>query len=98
MINPTMPTPEYDYLDIETGIGTLLKTGAGELNGIVLANAGTAWEVDIYDGTSSLGTSIAKIRGATLPNSLKFFLRFRTGLFIDTVKGTTVGGLTAIFK
>lgn len=88
---------DYDYLDISTGVGTLVKTGAGELNSLIINNAGSSWEVDLYDGTSSSATSIGKIRGLGV-GDIPYNLRFRTGLFIDTVKGTTVGDLTVIYE
>ncbi len=89
---------DYDYLEISSAIGTLVKTGAGELNALVFNNAGSSWEVDLYDGTSSAATSIGKVRGLTLPGVLKYNLRFRTGLFIDTVKGSTAGDLSVIYE
>lgn len=87
-----------NYQNISTGVGTAVKSTAGFLHGISINNAGTAWEIDVYDGTASSGTLIAKIRGTTLPTSLQFDVAFAVGLFIDSVKGTTVGDLTVEYR
>lgn len=88
----------FTLQEINTGVGTLVKTGAGFLHRININNAGSSWEIDVYDGTSSSGTSIAKIRGATTIVSPEYNGTFSTGLFIDTVKGTTVGDLTVSYR
>lgn len=84
--------------NISTGVGTQVKTGTGEIYSVTINNAGSSWEIDLYDGTSSAGTSIGKIRGATLPINLNYNGAFSAGLFIDTVKGTTVGDLTVSYR
>lgn len=88
----------FTLSEISTAIGTLVKTGSGFIHLIQINNAGSAWEIDVYDGTSTSGTSIGKIRGTTLPTNIRFDGSFATGLYIDTVKGTTVGNLTVSYR
>lgn len=88
----------FSYANISTAVGTAVKSAAGFLHGITINNAGTAWEVDVYDGTSSSGTKIASIRSATVPTELLFNVVMGTGIFVDTVKGTAVGDLTVRYR
>lgn len=83
---------------ISTGVGTSVNSGSCFLHTIVINNPGTAWEIDVYDGTASSGTSRGKIRSAAAPTTLTYDVSLATGLFIDTVKGTTVGDLTVSYR
>lgn len=83
--------------NIVSAAGTLVKTGAGMLHLIQVNDVGTAWEIDIYDGTTSSGTALAKMRSTTVGDK-RFDVTFATGLFIDTVKGTAVGNLTVSYR
>jgi hypothetical protein len=87
----------FTPLEISTAIGTLVKTGVGVIKSITFNNVGTAWEVDVYDGTASTGTSIGKIRGAGV-TTLTYDGAFSVGLFVDTVKGTTPGNITVSYR
>lgn len=88
----------FSAANIASATTSQVKTGTGLLHNITINNAGTSWEIDIYDGTSSSGTSLGKIRGATLPNSLRFDTTFSSGLFVDAVKGSTAGDITISYR
>jgi hypothetical protein len=97
--NDVMKVEErFTGLEINTAVGTTVKTGSGFLHGITINNPGSSWEIDIYDGTSSSGTKMATVRSAAVPTRLNYNFTFATGLFIDTVKGTTVGDITVSYR
>jgi hypothetical protein len=99
LVNDLIKTEQrFNLTNISTGVGTTVKTGSGLVHSITINNPGTAWEVDVYDGTASSGTSIGKIRSAAAPSTLRLDGSFATGLFIDTVKGTAVGDLTVTYR
>ncbi len=87
----------FSGVEVEAS-ATTVKTGSGFLHALSILNAGTAWEIDVYDGTSSSGTRIGRIRSATVPTTLILNRTFATGLFIDPVKGTTTGNLHVSYR
>ncbi len=96
--NDVLKTEErFSYSVISTAVGTLVKTGAGFLKSLTVNNAGTAWEIDVYDGTASSGATMGKIRGAGV-TTLNYNSSFATGLFVDSVKGTTAGDVTVSYR
>lgn len=113
MLEVQTKPPTYSWNDINSGIGTQVVTistptspvgtsGAAKVtraifHSIVVNNPGSAWEVDLYDGTSSSATSIGKIRSMADPTIMLYDITLNVGLFIDTVKGTTVGDLTVLY-
>lgn len=88
---------DRSFNTINTAIGLLAKTGPGFLDSIIINNAGTAWEVDVYDGTSSSGTRMAAIRSGSFGDS-QYGIPFANGLFIDAAKNTVVGELIVKYK
>lgn len=89
---------QFSYANISTAVGTAVKSAAGFLHGITINNAGTAWEIDVYDGTASSATRVATIRSAAVPTELLFNIVMSSGIFIDTVKGTTAGDITVRYR
>lgn len=65
------------------------------LHTINLTNAGSAWVISIYDGTSTTGTPI--VISASSPNSWQLFLKFYIGIFI-VASGTTPGSITLSYS
>ncbi len=92
-LDVTTRLPTLAWTNINTGIGSVIQKGAGTLKALSIVNAGSSWEVDVYDGTASTGTRIAFFRGLTAPGTVTLDIPYTNGLFIDTVKGTTVGEL-----
>ena len=84
---------------ISTATGTLITSGRGRLGAVTLSTAGTAWEITLYDGTTSASTTtIAVIKNNSVPIRLEYDVPFRNGLFVDTEKGTTAGDLLVTYK
>lgn len=82
---------------------TQLKNGAGLLQAIIVANAGTSWTLQVNDGPSGNGNATVGILGATpltVPavgtNLLPSPLPFSYGLQVVTA-GTTAGELEFIW-
>lgn len=95
------------YSNVTGGAATTQVTSnPGTLASLVIDSAGTAWELDIYDGFSSALTlteankssfnpiPIVKIRGLTLPTTIPISVPITQGIFIDGTKGTTAGTVT----
>lgn len=72
------------FSNIAAATSTLVKTGAGQLQGITVNTTGTASTATVYDGTSAAGTKIATINTTVAFNGA-YSLAFTTGLFIVTV-------------
>lgn len=87
------PRSQSQYTVLSSAAAVTVKSGAGFLQSIILNNAGTAWEIDVYDGAGTTATRIAAIRNASVPTVLRYDLPFTQGLYIDGVKGTTAGDL-----
>ena len=83
---------------INTAAGTLVVSGSGRLGSVIVNNFGTAWEIELYDGTSSASTNvIGVIKGGTVPTKIDYNIPFKRGLFVNTEKGTTAGDLTLTY-
>lgn len=79
------------YKRINSNATTTVTGNAAQLHTIVVGAAGSAWVIDVYDGTSS-DTQIAQIK-PTAPVTLIYDVYARKGLTIVTT-GTTAGDLT----
>lgn len=77
---------------ITTNTGTQVKTGPGVLLGLSVLTAGTAWTVDIYDGTSASGSHLFHVTADTVGPVTFAPTRFVSGLFVVTA-GTTPGSV-----
>lgn len=88
-----------NYNRINSAVGQLISSGPGRLGYINIHNAGTAWEVELFDGTSSAATTtIGVIKGATTPVRFEYDLPFRNGLYVNAEKGTAAGDLIITYK
>lgn len=82
---------------------TQIKNGAGLLQAVIIANAGTSWTMQLNDGPNQAGSVVA-ILGATpltVPavgtNLLPQPLPFTNGLQIVTA-GTTAGEMSLVWS
>lgn len=98
MNNVKVTNDQYSYTNIASATAIAVKTGAGFFNKIVINNAGTAWEVDVYDGTGTTGARIGTLRNASVPQYILYEIPITTGIYIDAVKGTTSGDLIVVYK
>ena len=77
------PPGSGKYMSIDTAGGTLVKSGPGSLQAVVI-NTGTASAtVSLFDGTTSAGISMGVINAAS-EFDLSYGLQFNTGLFVET--------------
>ena len=85
------------YKSIEVGLGTLVKTGPGQLVGFLITSVNnTAHDVVFYDGTSTSGPTIAVVRvnpSTYGPNPISVWpahpIQFQNGLYVYSGHGNT---------
>lgn len=75
--------------------GTLIKTGSSVLFSVNVGDPGSAMEIDLYDGTSTSGQLIAKLK-PTVSGSYQFNAALNNGLYV-VISGTTVGDVTITY-
>lgn len=96
--NDVIKTETRCSYSVTTGLAaTAVKSGAGFFHALQINTEGEDWEIDVYDGTSSAGTRIAKIRRSSMCCGI-YDVAFTTGLFVDAVKGTGGGDLTVSYR
>jgi hypothetical protein len=91
-----------NYVEITGKGNNVIKSAPGQLNNIVVTNAGTAWTFIIYDNTTCTGSAIivgggGAITVPTAPFVYQFNLQTNTGLCITT-GGTTAGSMTVGYR
>ncbi len=86
------------FTNITTNATTVVKSGAGFLNRIVINNAGaSANTAAIYDNTAGSGTLIGTIDTVELNGRvMEYGVDCKTGITIVTATGTA-GDLTVVF-
>lgn len=85
------------YMAINTALGTLIKSGPGKLVGFLITSVNNnAHDVDFYDGTSTSGTHIVKVRvnpSTYGPDPISVWpahpIEFQNGLYIYVGHGNT---------
>lgn len=75
--------------------GTLIKAGSGVLYSINVGDPGSAMEINLYDGTSTSGQLITKLK-PTVSTSYQFNANLNNGLYV-VISGTTVGDVTITY-
>lgn len=78
------PPGSGKYLNLTTAGGTLIKSGAGSLQGVVINSGSTSATLSLFDGTNSSGVSMGIISAAS-EFDLSYGLQFSTGLFVEIV-------------
>jgi hypothetical protein len=84
----------YRYKYLSTQNAETIKTGAGELEAIVVG-ATSAGAVKIYDSAGSGGVQIGELKASIAENTYKFDCRFAVGLHIENPLGSK---LTVIYR
>ena len=87
--------PVFSYNNIATSAQTLVKTGVGML-GIVAINSTLTSAVRGYDNTVSGGSTLFTIPAGTAPTSIRYDLKFNTGLVVSS--GAGADNLTIMYK
>lgn len=77
------------FANITTNTTTVVKTGSGVLDRIVIGTAGTSSVITVYDNTAASGTKIGTVSGDAQA-VLVFGVRFATGLTIVTTGAPNV--------
>ena len=87
------------YTNIANKATNVIKVGAGFLQGVTVAGAGTSWTMQIFDssdaGTPSNGSAIFGATAVTVPTAntqIVLNVHFTKGLIVVT-GGTTAGEL-----
>lgn len=86
----------YSYSHISTNTTTVVKSGAGTLNAVVINNSGTSATATIFDSTTGSGSIIATINTSN-QGALRYQLAFSTGLTVVTA-GTAAADVTVVYK
>ena len=86
------------YMEIKSNATTVVKSGGGVLEAVVVNNAGSAWTLQIFDNVAGSGTAIAGGTAFTItgPGYLPYNCNFCTGLTVVTA-GTTPGSITVVY-
>jgi hypothetical protein len=84
------------YKNITAAANTLVKTGAGTLDALIIGTGGAGSSAIIYDGTDATGTVIGTVSTAAA-GYLPFNIIFHTGLFIAT-SGGTAANITVAYQ
>ena len=85
------------YVNVASAATTVVKTGAGVLERIIVNKAGTGTTIVIYDNTAGSGTKIATLT-STAQNSIAYNIRFSTGLTIVTDAGSGAADVTVSYR
>lgn len=85
---------DWGYTAISTATTTVVKTGAGQLNAVIVTG-GTLGAITIYDNTAASGTNIATAFTPTVltgggPGVFVFNVAFSVGLTIVTGAATAI--------
>jgi len=85
----------YNYTNITTATTTVIKSGPGILNVVVINKPGTSGTLTVYDNTAASGTKIASI---TVTSGYQYIyeVNFTTGLTV--VSGGTAGDYTVTWR
>lgn len=70
------------FVNITTAGGTLVKSGPGSLQAVVINSGSASATVSLFDGTSSAGVSMGVISAAS-EFDLSYGLAFSTGLYVE---------------
>jgi len=86
----------YKNITLAAPTTTVVKTGPGFLDKIVLNKGAATGTATVYDGVDALGTVIATITGGdALPRSLHYGVKFNVGLTIVTA--TAAMDITVVY-
>lgn len=84
-----MAYPVYKDTYIETAATTLVKTGAGNLKGILIGET-AAGAITVYDGLTAAGTVKMVLKASVAEGYYPMPLHFSTGLTIVTAGASKI--------